>query len=130
MRSVQNHYPVILLMDGSGGTDQVAVKNWLEQSRFRICEALDIFGALETLSDFTTRERPDIVLLEVESPVTDFPMLRQLVQNVPGDIQHPIIAFSNTGKRIDDEGCFEGDLPQITAQLETIIPKNAGAIAH
>jgi DNA-binding response OmpR family regulator len=123
----QTHPSVILLMGNSAEAENSSVRFWLEQSRFNTREAADILQALDFISDFTDRERPDVVLLEVDSPAEDFKRFRNLFDC---DNSTAIFALTDEGVTIDDEEeRFEGDLDQFTSQLEKLIPLNMSVVA-
>jgi hypothetical protein len=126
------HQPVILLLDGSTSGDNQFIKRWFQKSRFVTCEATDIFEALEDVSDFTTFQRPDVILLEVKSIPKDFYVVKKMIQTPAGETEMPIFAFSENGNLVNDESCFEGNLAQLEARLDRMIPvsgKNSRAIA-
>jgi hypothetical protein len=122
MRHETTHQPVILLLDGSPSADNKFIKRWFQKSRFLTCEATDIFQALEEISDFTMFQRPDVVLLEVASMPDDFQVVKRMTQTHPGQSEFHIFAFSENGNVINDRDCFEGNLSQLEAKLNGIIP--------
>lgn len=117
------HQSVILLLDGNAAEDNQFVKQWLSKSRFLIGESSDIFQALEEISDFTVFSHPDVILLEVNSLAEDFPFVREMVQTLFDHRQLPIFALSESGRTVNHKDCFEGNLTQLMAQLEKIIPE-------
>jgi DNA-binding response OmpR family regulator len=122
MRHENTHQPVILLIDGSPSADNTFIKRWFQKSRFLTCEASDIFHALEEVSDFTMPQRPDVILLEVASMPESFQSLKTIAQTLSGQNEPPIFAFSESGKAIDDCECFEGNLAELEAKLNGMIP--------
>jgi len=116
------HQSVILLLDGSPSADNKFIKRWFRKSRFLTCECADIFHALEEISDFTTPHRPDVVLLEVASMPDDFQVIKRMTQTHSGPSELLIFAFSEGGKVVDDCDCFEGNLSQLEARLNRMIP--------
>jgi CheY-like chemotaxis protein len=122
MRHETTHQPVILLIDGSPAADNTFIKRWFEKSRFLTCETNDVFQALEEISDFTMVQRPDVILLEVESMTDGFQTVKTLTHSVAGQNEPPIFAFSENGKVINDCECFEGNLAQLEAKLNRMIP--------
>ena len=116
------HQPVILLLDGSPSTDNEFIKRWFQKSRFLTCEATNIFEALEEISDFTNFQRPDVVLLEVASMPDDFQVVKRMTQTHSGVSELLIFAFSESGKNVNDGDCFEGNLAQLEAKLNRLIP--------
>ena len=124
MKQGYTHLPVILLLDGNA-IDNDCVKEWFKTSRFLTSETVDIFQALEEISDFTVRCRPDVVLLEVNSLTEDFFTVRKMVQTSSGECGFPIFALSDSGKIINHKECFEGNLTQLKTQLNKMIPELA-----
>ncbi len=123
------HHTIILLLDGKSATDNKLVKNWLRKSRFLTNETTDIFQALEEISDFTVRSRPDVVLLEVNSLKEEFSIIQKMMQSLSGKCEYLIFALTDSGKIINDKKCFEGNLAQVKVQLDKMIPKAAHAAA-
>ena len=127
MRHENEHQPVILLLDGSRSADNKFVKRWFQKSRFFTCEATDIFQALEDVSDFTTPRRPDVILLEVKSIPDDFYVVKKMIQTPAGQTEMPIFALSEKGSLVNHSECFEGNLAQLEAKLNQMIPTGAKA---
>lgn len=127
MRHEYAHPTVILLLDEHLTADNAEAKEWLKESRFFTCEATDIFEALEDISDFTTPRRPDVVLIEVGSLSDDFSLVNEMVRTSSDETMCPIFALSNTGKVVNQKECFEGNLGQLTAELNKMIPHFARA---
>jgi hypothetical protein len=122
MNHETKHQPVILLLDGSPSADNKFIKRWFEKSRFLTFEASDIFDALEEISDFTVSQRPDVVLLEVASMRHDFQFIKRMTHTDMGPNELLIFAFSEGGKIVNDGDCFEGNLAQLEAKLNRMIP--------
>lgn len=119
------HLPAILLVT-SGQTSCLPTREWLRDSRFRTWEAVNVFEALEGISDFTLRSRPDVILLSVESVKDDFHLLSELLLNGGTDeLEFPVFALSDCGSLIDRSGLFEGGLAEIKEKLEKIVPVRA-----
>jgi len=122
MRYENAHRTVILLLDGNPAADNKFIKRWFQKSRFLTCEADDIFHALEEISDFTIRQRPDVILLEVESMKDGFQLAKRMTQTLSGQGETPIFAFSASGKVLGDCECFDGNLARLEAKLNFMIP--------
>src|SRR5688500_2273790 len=117
------HTSVILLLDGKAATDNGFVRKWFEKSRFSAIEVSDVFQALEEISDFTIRCRPDVILMEVGSLSEDFPVIKNVIQtSLSAQPECPIFAFSNSGEIIDKKENFEINFSQLEARLNEIIP--------
>ncbi|MDQ3180014.1 MAG: hypothetical protein M3Q33_05790 [Acidobacteriota bacterium] len=117
-----SHQTVIVLVDEKA-TDRCFVKEWFKKSRFSTNEATDIFQVMEEISDFTVRSRPDVVLLEVSSLATYFHIVKEMVQAPFDSCRLLIFALSNTGNVVNHRECFEGNLTQVEAKLNKMIPK-------
>jgi hypothetical protein len=122
MMHEHTHQPVILLLDGSPSADNKFIKRWFQKSRFLTCECADIFDALEEVSDFTMSQRPDVILLEVESMKDGYQLVKRMTESDAGQCKTAIFAFSESGKVVNDGDCFEGNLSQIEARLNKMIP--------
>ena len=119
----QRHVPVILLMDKRTSADRSDVMDWLDNSRFSTCEASNVFEALEDLSDFTIKERPDVVLLNVDSCEHKASLMRDM----SGMEDLTIMALSSGSGTIATDGCFQGNLGQLASHLDKLIPKGDAA---
>lgn len=119
----KNNSTVILLMNRTDGKAGEFIRNWLEKSRFLSQEAIDIFQAIETISDFTNTYRPEVVLLEVESVSDDLPMLQQIVACTSGEIQIPFMAVTETKNKFGgSKNYYFGNLTQLENKLDQMFP--------
>lgn len=122
----QRHIPVILLMDNEVSTERTAVREWFENSRFATLKASDVFEALEEISDFTMKKRPDVILVDVDCCDDELPIMRSMT--ALDDL--PIMALSSdpsTHRTQFVDGCFQGDLGQVVSHLDELIPATATA---
>lgn len=126
--SVKYRYlPAILLIEKEQSTCTPA-HEWLRTSRFRTWEAMDVFDALDGISDFTLEWRPDVVIMNVESVSDTFELLNILLrQNVKGELEFPIFALADSEPGVKVRNLFAGDLSQIRAKLEEIVARPAAA---
>lgn len=116
---------VILLLNRRSGEYGTIVKNWLEKSRFLSHEAIDIFQAIETISDFTGTYRPEVVLLEVESISEELSMLQQIAACTSGETQIPFMAVSDTNCKFGPvKNYYFGNLKQVEIMLDRIFPEH------
>lgn len=123
MKQTRLNQTVIFLCERTAGSYQL--KEWLEKSKFLTSEARDIFQALETVSDFTVSDSPDVILLEVNSLKEDFIIVREAVHAFAAQGRLPIFALSGNDKIINDKECFEGNFTKLTAELDKVILKRA-----
>ncbi len=118
------HTPLLVLLEKKAVVNHDLLKQWLEVNGFLAWNASDIFDALEEMTDFTVRSRPDVILLEVGSLAEDFRMIRSIVNNDPiGESTQAIFALSDGFKPMNHGECNAGDLNQLKARLDRIIPK-------
>jgi hypothetical protein len=112
------------VLDGKETAGKDFVRRWLKKSRFSTIEVSDVFQALEEMSDFTIRSRPDVIVMEVASLSEDFRIIKNIVQISSSDIHEcPIFAFSSSGEIAGDKENFQVNLHQLEAKLDEIIPK-------
>lgn len=107
----------------------MSAQEWLRSSRFRSWEAMDVFDALDGISDFTLEWRPDVVFMNVESVSDTFELLNMLLrQNVKGELESPIFALAGS-EPVKGRDLFAGDLSEIKAKLEEIVATTTSATA-
>jgi hypothetical protein len=129
MNTHLKHLPAILLIT-KDQRDRVPEKEWLKQSRFRTWEAMNVFDALEGMTDFTLKNRPDVVVLNVESMRMEFELVLGLLLNgTANESEFPIFVLSGEPRMIRNDDVFEGDFTEIVAQLEELVPQ-AGPQVH
>jgi CheY-like chemotaxis protein len=121
---MRQYQSVILLIDGKAA-NICFVKEWFKKSRFLTCETRHISQALEEISDFTVRRRPDVILLEVDSLADDFFIFKKILHTSFDGNKLLICALSDSGKTINHKECFEGNLSQLKVKLNQIFPKPA-----
>jgi CheY-like chemotaxis protein len=114
----QRQTPVIVLMDKETSGDQAMIRQWFENSRFSTCEASNVFEALEQLSDFTIKTRPDVVLLDVDCCEQELPFVREV-----SDL--PVMALSGKtkGKAKKAENFYQASFGQVVSRLNRLIPQ-------
>ena len=118
MPSTPQHTPVVLLLD-KRGKDIDSVDEWLAESRYSSSEAADVVHVLEELSDFTVRERPDLVFVHVDSLATDLSALRKLTKTNIDEPDVPILTFGTDDARRDLTSRFAN----LADQLDRFIPQ-------
>jgi Response regulator containing CheY-like receiver, AAA-type ATPase, and DNA-binding domains len=89
------NHPVILLVDETA-KNCGQIRQWLERNEYLTCEAADIFQAIEQVSDFTVRQCPDVVLLEVDALSQDF--VREMFRTSYGTNEVFVLALSNSSQ--------------------------------
>lgn len=123
MTSAKAQAPVILLLDDGSPEDAEFVRGWLDASRFNACEAPDVFGALEEISDFTLGTRPDVILLNVSRKGPELGLINAMVKTDAGQPDAEIIsmaAFAPSDGSVGREHC---DMHALAAVLNKLIPR-------
>ena len=113
MEALRQHPPVILLL---GPSENDKVDQWLERSPYSTHEVSDSFQALEQISDFTVRNRPDVIFYHVDSVTDELPFMQTIVATDDSDI--PIIGFC-AHERPDVD-----TLDALAARLFKLIPQD------
>ena len=86
---------LLLLLDG-GSSVKGSVRMWLTNSGFVTWEAKDMGHAIEEISDFTVRQRPDVVLLEVAALPECFDTFRSTFDVTPDGNDVSVLALSDS----------------------------------
>lgn len=127
MVPAKQHPPVILLLgERTRGSD--SVDRWLAESRYSAIEAADVFQALEQISDFTLRDRPDVVFMHVDSIAAELNLVQTIVTTSADEPDVPIIEFAH-GLKARDADEFEKALAGLACQLDEFIPMHDAARA-
>jgi hypothetical protein len=108
--------PVIVMVEAD---DRENIQKWFHDSRFNVFDAVNIFDALEAVSDFTVREHPDVVLLNVECCDDDLPLIRSAYEAV-SQSSPEVMAVKNAGRA--KSSFYQGDLAHVAARLDSMIP--------
>ena len=114
MSDIKGHPSVILLLDRDGDRD--LVRAWLQNSRFCLLEADDVFDALDELSDCTTRDRPDVVLVPMD-PASDLTTIDKLVRFRSDNGELSVIAYPSRSTETVD-----GRIDDLKTHLDRLIP--------
>jgi hypothetical protein len=118
----QGYTPVLLMIEDSKQHEGKAARDWMENSRFSTADADNVFAAFEEMHDFTTEERPDVILLDVESCQADLPMIRGTVESIAAGTPFEILAINNSSEPSVERGAFEGNLEAVVAHLNELLP--------
>jgi hypothetical protein len=111
--------PVVLMVEKNMAGERQALADWLESSRFLACNAVDVFDAMEELADFTVCDRPDVIVLDVDSSSENADLLRSIMTS--GRNEPRILTFSNDVSR--SRNC--SNLSALSAHLNTLIPEQS-----
>jgi DNA-binding response OmpR family regulator len=122
MKYGQAHTPVILLLENGTSPDGEFIRQWLSDSRFMTCEAYDAFEALEEISDFTVRNRPDVIILNVDSSENDLSSIREIVKCGSDDQDLAIISMTDDSPRPGKDDFYAPNVRQVAARLEKLLP--------
>ena len=98
---------VLLFEPGQCGNE---LGHWLGENGFVAWRANDVNYAIEELSDFTVRRRPDVILLEVASLPQKFNTLKNAFCASSRDVE--VCAFSAQGSHPGRQH-FASDLEQL-----------------
>jgi CheY-like chemotaxis protein len=112
----QQHVPVIVLVDKDTAGKWSEIRQWFEDSRFSTCEASNVFEALEHLSDFTLKKRPDVVLIDVDCCEDQLPIM----QNV-SDL--PVMALSPKSRSMTSGNYYAASFDSVISKLNKLIPQ-------
>ena len=93
MTNKNGQQPMILLISREE-REEFLFKQWLEEREPNVCEADDIFQVIEELNDFTVRECPEVILLEVERASQD--SVEEIFHISSGASEIQIVAYSKT----------------------------------
>lgn len=122
MIATKQHPPVILLLgERTRGGDPVG--QWLAESRYSAIEAADVFHALEQISDFTLRDRPDVIFLHADSIEGDLAFMQTLIMTSSEEPDIPIIDFARESKAQDTDE-FEKVIAGLACRLDEFIPQH------
>lgn len=120
MNAAQHQSPVIVLL-GAHGVDNAGLEEWLANSGYRAWEAEDVFQVLEQVSDFTVRNRPEVVFLHVDETGGEHDLTRNLIKAGTGDSGVTVIDMVtvSASEGADDLSVKISDL---ACQLDQFIP--------
>lgn len=112
---------LLLLTEPKGG-DSAELYNWLSDRGLRTWRASDFSHAIEELSDFTVKNRPDVVLLEVSPLFACFETLQDNLCTPDSDNDVTVVAMSEAKAPRGSERFFARSWDQ----LETLIDRESG----
>ena len=115
-----NSPKTLLLLLDDGSVMKGNVRMWLTKSGFVTWEAKDVCHALEEVSDFTVKHRPDVVLLEVAALPECFDTLRSTFEISADGSQFSVLALSNTTPTPESRPYVAGDLKQLQAIMRGV----------
>lgn len=116
------------MMERKSAPEQRSIRKWLEQSSFMTCETDNIFEAIDGISDFTVRERPDVIVLDVDSCTADLPFVLTMMDGMSNNQFEHIIALSDDLNTKESGGCFAKDLTQVANRIERLVSGGASAL--
>ena len=125
MNSVHQHPTVIILLGKRSGGD--TVDRWLEESRYRTWEASDVFQLLDQVSDFTVRNRPDVVFMHVGATIEEQDFARNLIEAATGEPGFRVIDL--TASTSKSERDLITTITTLKCQLDQFIPQHSNASA-
>jgi hypothetical protein len=127
MNASPQHSPVIVLL-GTHALDNARLEEWLASSRYRTWAAEDVFQVLEQVSDFTVRNRPEVVFLHVGETDEEQDYTRSMIKAGTGDTGVPVIDMVALS-RSENSADLSVTLLDLACQLDQFIPQDDAA-AH
>jgi hypothetical protein len=110
---------VLVIRETNRKYDYDSVKSWFAGSTYIASEAGDLFEALETVSDFTNFESPDIVLVRMKPG----PQLDSIAKALDGNrdfFEIPVVILTDT-KHADEKRPFNfGSLKRLKVDLDSV----------
>lgn len=125
MERVEVRSSVIVMVEADNSNDRNDIHKWFEDSRFNVFDAINIFDALEAVSDFTVRDRPDVVLLNVDCCDNDLPLIFTTFAAASPDANPQILGVKTKLDGWSGESCCKGDLAHVAARLDRLIPERS-----
>jgi hypothetical protein len=116
----------MLLLLAGDSSKKGNVRLWLTNSGFVTWEAKDVCHALEEISDFTVKERPDVVLLEVPALPECFDTFRSNFEISADGNEFSVLALSDSQPSAESRPYVACDLEQ----LGTILNAEAAGSAQ
>ena len=107
---------VVLLFDEKS-PGHVYLKQWLHDRGYSAWEANDVCHAIEELSDFTVKTRPDVVMLSVAKLEDNYAMIRDALQISPSDDSVSVFAVGPHYSNWYESDCIK-DIAQLQRNLE------------
>ncbi len=110
MKITDNRVLILLLERGTPSLRYI--RQWLTRSGYVVWHAHDVCHAIEELSDFTVRVRPDVLLLEVPSLPDCFDTL-QAAFTLTTNQEVTLLALSDKGEKQYANPYFARNLDQL-----------------
>ena len=111
----------LLLLTEPRSADMVDIRSWLASRGYVAWQANDFSHAIEELSDFTVKNRPDVVMLEVSPLFECFDTLRESLCPADGESDLSVVAMCDAGaNRLGDR-----NVARNLDQLQTIISRES-----
>jgi DNA-binding response OmpR family regulator len=102
------------MVDKGMASERGELAKWLEKSRFLSCDAVNVFEAMEEVADYTVRDRPDVIVLDVECCSESVDLVRNVF--AASRVDSPILTLTKK-----PEKCL--DLRALSAHLNNLIPE-------
>ncbi len=113
----------LLLLTDPNGVESAELYNWLSDRGLRTWRASDFSHAIEELSDFTVKNRPDVVLLEVSPLFACFETLQRNLCIPDTDNDVMVVAMSKDRAPRGSERYFAHSWDQ----LANLIDRESGS---
>ena len=115
---INNSPKTLLLLLDDSSLMKGNVRMWLTESGFVTWEAKDVCHALEEVSDFTVKRRPDVVLLEVPALPECFDTFRSTFEISADGNKFAVLALSDAQPNAESKPFVAGDLDQLKAIMQ------------
>jgi hypothetical protein len=114
-------FPVILMLDKE--RDNTVINEWLLKSSIRTFEAADALDVCVEISDFTSKECLDLIILRTFSTSTDLELIKSMseCERITA-ARPPVILFSEKKGLLKQGNYLESDSAAIDARLDHIFP--------
>ena len=118
---INNKFPVILMLDKE--LDNTIINEWLLESSVRTFEAADALDVCVEISDFTSKECLDLIILRTFSTSTDLKLIKSMIECEAVTATHPPVILFSEKKGLLKQGVYlESDSAAIDARLDHIFP--------
>ena len=112
-----NRSTVIVVHDTNLHYDYDSVRNWFASSDFNACEAIDLFDAVDAISDFTNPIGLDVVLVRMK-PGSQLDRIPEVL-DANGDLFEIPVAILSDTKHADEKRPYNfGSLGRLKVKLD------------
>jgi PleD family two-component response regulator len=117
--------PIILLV-GKSSKENDLIKVLLESQNYSTRETANVFDALDEISDFTVDHCPDVFMLPVGSPTSDFATIKELVEIYSENGEILVTTFSGADDAAMSGNFFSEQISDIKTNIN-VFPRTESA---